>query len=274
MAEIIQKERILPHNFDIVPGMEDVHDLMTGYGWSAADHWLAQHQLGSNTPPIIVPLNGGIVPLIYTRHTVLSLYRDSVPDFMKSVVFTDNDQTGRLTFSGEVPLNRPWLVLDDIVDQADTITNLAALNSSLSLFAPVQKPHTHNAMRKLPDTVSVRTEKEIPNEWVWSGAGMNRKRLPVAGDVSAQDQAYISAMQRLGGIGTTRNVDKWGEPDFETQRIFFSTHMLAWAKQSPLLQMLTNLDLAKIEGKLDTQFQLATLLQKQLTDPKQVYFLN
>jgi len=248
MAESTPRHELtVPEGFAVVPGMEDVDILMRQFAQGTLQTLLSS----DHVPTLLVPLNGGIVPLRYLLEEAKNTNPPLFDQILNNVRFLHTQKNGDVAicealFEGSLPNNTNLVVIEDIIDSGGTIESIRRRypnQTQLTVLAPTSKPGSLDRARTRTPEVTIEATQEIPDEWVLSGAGMDDgKKYPGEQYINV---AKLAAYQRLCRTGYYLE-DGATAVSFEDQLAFFKSALLPWVQDSPeLLEMMIELELNK-----------------------------
>jgi hypothetical protein len=146
---------------------------------------------------VVVPLNGGIVPLYFVIEYLLSHHPELLKTLKSKIIFaqsiTENKKRfAAILFSREPNINNPAYMIDDIADTLTLTKSLCDIyTQGVEVHAPVQKTITQEHLMSHENQLTIHTPVIVENNWIASSAGM---------DEGVKDD-YLSTLQRFARAG-------------------------------------------------------------------------
>lgn len=157
----------------------------------------AQAFLMDPNKDVVVPLNGGIVPLYFVIANLLSQQPELLETLTSKIIFAQsipekNKRFAAILFSREPNINNPAFIIDDI---ADTLTFTKSLcdiyTQGVEVHVPVQKTITQKHLVGYEKQITIHTPTVVEDKWIASSAGMDE----------GADDVYLSTLQRFARTG-------------------------------------------------------------------------
>lgn len=228
----------LPAPLEIVPGMEDTHQGMLTFAETASEHLLNQYD-GKNTPAILVPLNGGIIPSIYLINGLKQqmLTGNISPEELDVITrqFRFTEYQGNTLHATGAPIQdcQPINVIDDIADNLHLAEKLLKVFPSITLLSPCQKEHTPALAKQIPG-LTLLAGFPVRNRWIISGYGMDpgdgEVRHEDGSFVSDDERDFLSALCRCSRIGLYNPKVDGAIPPYEQIIPALERHCLEWTR--------------------------------------------
>ncbi len=260
-------------NYEIIGELADCEEILRAWAENSLD--IARSFLETNPQGrIIIPLNGGLTPLVYLLQKAAEQDSELANKIRQSLIWAITDISDenlpQVNLSQEIGEGPEVLVIDDI---ADTIHTLQALKEALqpvvlTASMPVCKPGTMQKAQKLGFTLQQAPENtgnnhiyvhaQAPEVWICSGCGMNEGNPEVLPqDANPDLLQQLWAYQRICKFGTNRTKNPQTAQDLQNEINWLKQNALSILESPEIQDLLVKLERAKNSAEVQEAFELA-----------------
>lgn len=254
LNENLRKEFATQSEYPIIKGLEDTPTVLETFARETLDIII------EDDAPILIPLNGSILPLYYIL-AILNENQNDLDLIINRLVFVqdekiDDEEINFLHQSKPIKHDGRVIVIDDIADTlglAQKIQQTLGVNQ-IDIYTPVTKTHTDGIKNKLDFQCNIHAAQTVVDGEIWiaSSCGMNEG----ANTGSTDQRALLATLQRLAKVGVALN--EKNHMTIEEKIDFFREIMPPdFTEQDNLFQLALQLETAKINKNFEEMMQLA-----------------